>query len=134
MSYRAFSEPAQINGHPKDEASSIMPQGIGARAVARLRGTLVTLAAAARSSGGTIAITYDCLAGTSICDRDNRKSRNTIVSVAFGMSAARMRSTFDGKCVYAIVLIRPIRAARADDTNCDREPRRPAAKKRRVAV
>ena len=33
------------------------PASSGASAVARLRGTLVTLAAAARSSGGTTAIT-----------------------------------------------------------------------------
>src|SRR6266849_10036951 len=57
MSYAVFSVAAQISGHPKDEASSIIPAETGARAVARLLGTLVTLAAAARSSGGTIAIT-----------------------------------------------------------------------------
>src|ERR1700683_4159320 len=56
-SYRIFSEPAQISGHPNDVTSSSIPAGIGAAAVARLRGTLVTLAAAARSSGGTTAIT-----------------------------------------------------------------------------
>src|SRR5882724_5160210 len=107
-----------------------MPAGTGARAAARLRGTLVTLAAAARSSGGTTAITYDWRAGTSICDSDDRNSRNTIVSFALGIMAASIRKALDGMCVYTIVLIRPLRAARATDTNCDNDPRRLAAKKK----
>ena len=37
-------------------------------AEARLRGTVVMLAAAGRSAGGTIAITYELRVGTSICD------------------------------------------------------------------
>jgi len=49
--------PAQISGHPKDDACSIAPANSGANAAARLLGTFVTLAAAARSSGGTTAIT-----------------------------------------------------------------------------
>src|ERR1700693_421336 len=56
-SYAILHAPQQISGHPNEVTSSIMPAGIGAAALARLRGTLVTLAAAARSSGGTNVIT-----------------------------------------------------------------------------
>ena len=52
-----FNVPAQISGQPKDDRFSIAPAGNGANADARLRGTFVTVAAAARSSGGTTAIT-----------------------------------------------------------------------------
>src|SRR6266851_111205 len=123
-----------MRGHPKVDTSSIIPAGTGANAVARLLGTLVTLADTARSSGATIAITYDCRAGTSICDSEDRKSRNTIVSVAFGISPARISRAFEGRCVYTIVLILPIRATSADDANCDAEPRRLAAKKNMPAA
>src|SRR5271166_6132205 len=91
-SYVIFNAPAQISGHPNEVTSSIMPAGTGAAALARLRGTLVTLAAAARSSGGTTAITYDWRAGTSIDDIAARSSRNTIARGAFGISAARIRN------------------------------------------
>src|SRR5271166_4871268 len=99
MSYRVFSIPAQISGQPKVDTSSMIPPGTGARAAARLRGTLVTLAAIARSSVGTIAITYDCRAGTSICDNDDRKSRKAIASVVFGISALRIRKALEGRWV-----------------------------------
>ena len=61
-----------ISGHPKLVCASIQPARSGGSALARLRGTLVTLAAAARSSGSTTAITYDVRAGTSICDSSAR--------------------------------------------------------------
>ena len=44
-----FNEPPMISGHPNLEWSSIHPAAIGGSAEAKLRGTLVTLAAAARS-------------------------------------------------------------------------------------
>ncbi|MSQ29095.1 MAG: hypothetical protein EXR68_01190 [Dehalococcoidia bacterium] len=56
-SYTLLTTPAQIKGQPNEVASNIAPAMSGANAAARLRGTLVTLAAAARSSGGTTAIT-----------------------------------------------------------------------------
>ena len=46
-----------ISGQPKVEWSSIHPAAIGGSADARLRGTLVTLAAAARSAGVTTDMT-----------------------------------------------------------------------------
>src|SRR5712691_175533 len=95
----AFNAAAQINGQPKVDRSSIRPDGMGPKAAARLLGTLVTLAAVTRSSGGTIAITYDCRAGTSICDNDDLSSRKTMVSAAFGISAASSSKPFDGRCV-----------------------------------
>lgn len=52
-----FNEPAMISGQPKFERSSIQPAAIGGSAEAKLRGTLVTLAAAARSAGVTTDIT-----------------------------------------------------------------------------
>ena len=52
-----FTTPAMINGQPNVEWVRSTPARSGVAAEARLRGTLVTLAAAARSSGGTTAIT-----------------------------------------------------------------------------
>jgi hypothetical protein len=44
-------------GQPKVDRPSSHPAATGGRAAARLRGTLVTLAAAGRSDGATTAIT-----------------------------------------------------------------------------
>src|SRR5208337_3481689 len=130
----AFSTPAQISGHPNAERFSIAPAGNGAIAAARLRGTLVTVAAAARSSGGTTAITYDWRAGTSICEVDERSSRNAIVNPGVGISAAIISIAFDGRWLNTIVLIRPNRAASADETNCEHEPSNPDTKKNAPAT
>ena len=56
-SYAPLRTPAQRRGQPKLLRSRSAPARSGATAEARLRGTLVTLDAAARSSRGTIAIT-----------------------------------------------------------------------------
>ena len=47
-----------INGQPNDETLSKYPANNGAMAAAKVRGTAVTLAAAARSGGVTIAIAH----------------------------------------------------------------------------
>src|SRR5208282_419570 len=125
----AFSTPAQISGQPNDDRFSIAPAGNGAIAAARLRGTLVTVAAAARSSGGTTAITYDWRAGTSICAVEKRSSRNVIASPGVGINAATISMAFDGRWLNTIVLMRPNRAASADEMNCENELSSPAAKK-----
>jgi len=52
-----LSPPAKITGHPKVEIASRAPDSIGLTAAARLRGTAVTLAAAGRSSFGTLLMT-----------------------------------------------------------------------------
>ncbi len=52
-SYRTLIPPAATSGHPKLVWLSEKPPSAGANAAARLRGTFVMLAAAARSSGGT---------------------------------------------------------------------------------
>ena len=49
--------PPITSGHPNELWSSIQPANSGGTAAARLRGTWVTLAAAARSAGVTTAIT-----------------------------------------------------------------------------
>ena len=48
-----FSPPPITGGHPKPDAVRSEPASIGLAAAARLRGTAVTLAAAARSPGVT---------------------------------------------------------------------------------
>src|SRR4051812_48445431 len=126
--------PAQRSGQPKLDRVSIAPARSGERAAARLRGTLVTLAAAARSSGGTMAITYDWRAGTSIEDTHMRRRTQPTASGAVGMKAARIRSALEGRCVYTIVLMSPILAARRADASCDAAVRSPAAKKMAPAV
>ena len=52
-----FSVAQTSSGQPNVDWSSIQPASIGGRAEARLRGTFVMLAAAARSAGDTTAIT-----------------------------------------------------------------------------
>jgi hypothetical protein len=72
------------------------PARNGLAAEARLRGTEVTLAAAGRSAGVTIAITYDWRVGTSICESALRMSCSTITEPTSGMSGIRIRQTLDG--------------------------------------
>ena len=55
----ALPSPAITSGHPNVVAFNSAPASNGVVADARLRGTFVTLAAAARSSGVTTAITRD---------------------------------------------------------------------------
>ncbi len=89
-----------------------------------VRATPVTPAAADRSSGSTTAITYDWRVGTSIWLRLYRSSRTRIASGSVGMIGTRISSTFDGRWVNTIVLMRPnraaIRAADKDDTAASR--------------
>src|SRR5213080_2096992 len=76
-----------------------------------LRGTDVTLAAAARSSGATTAITYELRVGTSIWDSALRASSSPIATGRSGANGTNASSTFDGRWVNTIVLIRPMRSA-----------------------
>ena len=78
---------------------------------ARLRGTAVMLAAAARSGGETTAITYELRVGTSICDNALRTSSSTMTHVRSGTNGTRISSTLDGRWVNTIVLTNPIRLA-----------------------
>ena len=114
--------PAITSGQPNVECARSTPARSGVAAAARLRGTLVTLAAAARSSGGTTAITNDCRAGTSICESSARARRNAIARPLVGANAAAARKAHAGRCVYAIVRIRPMRRARCGATSCDVAP------------
>src|SRR5262249_46500529 len=116
-------------GHPNVVWSSIQPASTGGNAAARLRGTLVTLAAAARSSGGTTAITYDCRAGTSMLETHMRKSRHATAAVAFGITPVRAKRKLAGRCVKTIVSMRPIRAASRVETSCENAAHRLATKK-----
>src|SRR4051794_19290429 len=57
MSYTILSVPQMSSGHPRFDAAYKAPARTGLAAEARLRGTIVKLAAAARSGGVTTAIT-----------------------------------------------------------------------------
>src|SRR5438128_12423843 len=87
------------------------PASTGLIAEARLRGTAVMLAAAARSTGTTTAITYELRVGTSICDRALRASRSAITDARLDAKGTSNRRMLDGKCVNTIVLTSPIRLA-----------------------
>src|SRR5215468_8956996 len=89
----------------------------GLAAEARLRGTDVMLAAAGRSSGGTIAITYELRVGTSICES------------ALRTKGIAIRHRLDGMWVRTIVLTRPIRFAMRTATRYDTAVRIPVQKK-----
>ena len=69
--------------------------------------TPVTPAAADLSSGATIAMVYDCLVGTSICEMLKRASSTAIASGRLGISGTRISRMFDGTCVNTIVFTSP---------------------------
>jgi len=94
-----FSVPAATSGHPNPDTLSKDPASTGPRAAAKLRGTEVMLAAAGRSAGGTIAITYDVRVGTSICESALRARSSAIAQPSVGMNGTRMRKRLDGRCV-----------------------------------
>src|SRR5262245_10526185 len=81
------------------------------------RSPLVAPAAAARASGSTTAAVYDWRVGTSIWEIANRMSRTTIAQTSVGMKGTRMSRILDGTWVNTIVLIRPMRRARAAAAN-----------------
>src|SRR4051794_6040559 len=108
-SYTAFRVPAMISGQPKELCDSIHPANVGGSAEARLRGTFVTLAAAARSAGDTTAITYELRTGASIVDNKLRATRHAIASGRFGIRAALTNSTCAGRWVNTIVRTSPMR-------------------------
>src|SRR5688572_14724600 len=87
-----------------------MPARSGLTAEARLRGTAVTLAAAARSPGVTTAITYEVRVGTSICESAARARRSTIAIQSVGANGVSRRKRLAGRCVNTIVLTSPMRA------------------------
>src|SRR3954447_16267698 len=111
--------PAMISGQPTVLWSSIQPAAIGGRAAARLRGTLVTLAAAARSRGETTAITYELRSGASIADSRLRATRHTIARARLGINAAATSSTWAGMWLNTIVRINPSRLATRAATNAE---------------
>ena len=57
---------------------------------------LVNPAAAVLSDSSTMAITYDCLAGTSICDSECLHKRRKTALNGVGAKATAVRNTFDG--------------------------------------
>src|SRR5688572_8308677 len=101
----------------------------GPAAAAKLRGTDVMLAAAGRSCGGTMAMTYDVRVGTSFCDNALRASRHAIAQPSVGMNGTRIRNTLDGRCVNTIVFTKPIRRAIRTATRYENEASTPAQKK-----
>src|SRR4029453_2254556 len=73
-----------------------------------LRGTDVMLAAAGRSSGETIAITYELRVGTSICDSALRTNSSAITQPSSGTNGIAIRHRLEGMWVKTIVLTRPV--------------------------
>src|SRR5262249_5613897 len=113
------------SGQPNVVWLSIHPAAIGGSAEARLRGTVVTLAAA----GLTPATTYDVRAGTSICDSAARASRQVTASAAVGMKAVRISRPLAGRWVKTIVRTSPMRRAIWTATSAENADRMPAQKK-----
>ena len=101
----------------------------GLAAAARLLGTVVKLAAAARSAGVTTAMTKAERVGTSICDRALRRNSSASATGRLSAKAARIRQTLDGMCVNTIVLIRPMRRATQGAASWEPADSSPAQKK-----
>jgi hypothetical protein len=95
-SYVALRLPAMTNGQPNAELVRSAPANIGPSADAKLRGTAVTLAAAARSSGETTDITKEVRVGTSICESALRISSRVKVHCRSGAKGARARHRLAG--------------------------------------
>src|SRR5437667_5185746 len=105
------------------------PAWTGLIAEARLRGTAVRLAAAARSEGVTTAITYELRVGTSICDSALRMRRRTMTQDKLGRKGMRIRSTFAGRCVNTMVFTSPMRLEIRTATRYENADRTPVQKK-----
>src|SRR4029450_6672599 len=103
---------------PKLETPSKYPATSGLIDDARLRGTDVMLAAAARSPGETIAITYELRVGTSICDNALRTRSRTMTQPRSGTNGTNISSRLDGRCVNTIVLTSPSRWALGKAARC----------------
>ena len=97
---------------------------------ARLRGTEVKLAAAARSGGVTTAITNAERVGTSICDNKARTSSKHKTQNKFGVNAAIINKMLEGMCVNTMVLSKPIRLATQGAASCEKAVNNPAQKKK----
>src|ERR671923_1245313 len=126
--------PQMTSGQFSSPSEKKAPASAGLSAAARLRGTAVTLAAAARSGGVTTAITYEDRGGTSICDRAARPNRHASASWSDGANAARIRNTLAGMCVKTIVLTSPIRRAIHAATGNENADSSPDQKKKRPAA
>src|SRR2546425_12850481 len=96
---------------------------------AKLRGTEVMLAAAARSPGETTAITYELRVGTSIWDRALRASKRAITHPSAGANGTSNNKTLDGRWVNTIVLTRPIRPAIRAASRYEKAENTPVQKK-----
>src|SRR5450755_1539916 len=99
--------PAKKSGQPKLETCSRYPAASGLIDDARLRGTDVMLAAAARSEGDTTAMTYELRVGTSICESALRTRSSKMTQGKLGISGMISRSALAGRCVNTMVLISP---------------------------
>ncbi len=116
-----FSTPQATSGAASQPAANSAPPIAGLAAAARLRGTAVKLAAAARSAGVTTAMTKAERVGTSICDNAAAQQQQAErQSAGSGASAAQIRQMIGGMCVNTIVLSRPMRSATQGAASCER--------------
>src|SRR3954451_5778861 len=104
-----FSPPPITREHPKPDAARRKPDRMGLIAAARLRGTAVTLAAAARSPGVTTAMTYEVRVGTSICESALRTNSRVTAAQRAGANGTSTKQTLAGKWVNTIVFTSPMR-------------------------
>jgi hypothetical protein len=72
---------------------------------------------------------YDCLVGTSICDRAILARYSAMASGSVGANATSMIKILDGMCVNTIVLIRPILSEIFAATRNENAVRTPATEK-----
>src|SRR5450759_728824 len=118
-----------MSGQPNDDRPSMYPARNGLAAAARLRGTDVMLAAAGRSAGVTIAITYELRVGTSICDSALRTNSSAMTQLRSGMKGIATRHRLEGRWVNTMVLTRPMRLAMRTATRYESAVSTPVQKK-----
>lgn len=99
-----------------------------------LRGTIVILAAAGRSSGVTTAITYEFRGAISMCEKSARTRSNPRASQTFGINGTRMTAIWAGTWVKTIVSIIPMRSASQADARIEKAESRLVQKKIRPVV
>ena len=95
-SYAIFSAPQVTRGAARKPAANIPAPITGPAVDAKLRGTAVKLAAAARSGVVTTDITKALRAGASIDERSERTIRSPNASLTEGANAAAIRQRLAG--------------------------------------
>src|SRR5919199_5401250 len=126
--------PSKKGAAKNDRVCKTYPAIDGDTACAIFLEIFVIPAAAVLSFSLTTTTVYDCLVGTSICDRAILARYNAMANGSVGANATSIIKILDGICVNTIVFIKPILAASLAATRNEKAVRTPAIEKIRDRV